>query len=293
MDLEELRAFLSVVETGSFLAAERALGMPRATVRRRVDALEARAGVPLLTKTRQGIVATEAGAVLASRGRMMIQEARALVSSVREIGQEPSGVLRVLVPVGLPPTALVPLFAAMRETYPRLAVRLHVSHDPVGGLLDDVDVALHFGAHSPPGPWVSHEILRLREWVVGRADYLALRGAPASLEDLAGHQLFAWEGPDNDPRRWPLRSGGALAVDPALVSPDVHLIRQCVLAGLGLALVPDGMLPDPGEEGAVVPVLPDLVGRDLALRLVVPSALTDLPRIKAVLRHVRAFTEQM
>lgn len=294
MDLEELRAFLSVVETGSFLAAERALGMPRATVRRRVDALEARAGVPLLTKTRQGIVPTEAGAVLAGRGRLMIQEAQALVSSVREIGQEPSGVLRVLLPVGLPPTVLVPLFAAMRETYPRLAVRLRLSHDPVAGLLDDVDVAMHFGTRSPPGPWVSHEILRVREWVVGRADYLARHGTPASLDELARHQLFAWEGPDNDPRRWPLRTGGALGVEPALVSPDIHLLRHCVIAGLGLALIPDALLPDPGaDEGVIVPVLPELLGRDLSLRLVVPSALTDLPRIKAVLRHVRALTDQM
>ncbi len=93
MDLEELRAFLAVIETGSFLGAERSLNMPRATVRRRVDALEARAGVPLLNKSREGIVATEAGAVLVTRGRLMIQEATALVASIREIGQEPSGVL--------------------------------------------------------------------------------------------------------------------------------------------------------------------------------------------------------
>ncbi len=294
MDLEELRAFLAVVETGSFLGAERSLSMPRATVRRRVDALEARAGVLLLDRTRQGIGATEAGAVLARRGRQMIQEASALVASVRDIGKEPSGTLRVLFPVGLPPHLLVPLFAVMREAYPRLAIQARVSADPVGGLLDDVDVAAHFGERSPPGPWVSYEVMRVRARLIAHVDYLARRGTPATLQDLAQHDLFAWECPDEDPRAWPLLSGGTLRVEPVLVASDIHFVRQCALAGLGIALVPDAMVPDPGTApGAVVSVLDDHVGRDLAVRIVVPSVLTEVPRVKALLNHVRAFTGQL
>lgn len=294
MDLEELRAFLAVVETGSFLGAERSLNMPRATVRRRVDALEARAGVPLLNRTREGIAATEAGAVLVTRGRLMIQEATALVASIREIGQEPSGVLRVMLPVGLPPHMLVPIFGAMRDTYPRLSLHLRFSEDPIGGLLDDVDLALHFGTRSPPGPWISYELLRIREWVVGHVDYLQRHGTPSRVEDLAAHALFSWEAPGDDPRAWPLRSGGTVAVEPTLIASDIHLLRQAVLAGLGLALLPDAMLPDPGTDAdAVVPVLPGVVGRERPLRLVVPSVLSDLPKIKAVLKHVRAFTDRM
>ncbi len=294
MDLEELRAFLAVVETGSFLGAERNLNMPRATVRRRVDSLEARAGVALLSRTRQGIAATEAGSVLVTRGRLMIQEATALVASIREIGQEPSGVLRVLLPTGMPPHALVPLFTALRGTYPRLGVHIRFSDDPIGGLLDDVDVAVHLGSRSPPGPWVSHELLRVREWPVAHVDYLSRRGAPASLDDLAAHELFSWQAPGENARVWPLRSGGSLAVEPTLVSSDIHFLRQCVLAGQGIALVPDAMMPDPGTEpGDVVPVLPELVGRDRPIRVVVPSVLSDVPKIRAVLRHVREFTGRL
>jgi DNA-binding transcriptional LysR family regulator len=125
MDLEEFRSFLAVVETGSFLAAATTLNMARATLRRRVEALEARAGVPLLERTARGVVLTEAGVLLAARGRKVMQEASALVASVREIGREPVGVLRIGLPVGLPPQALSQLFAAMRATYPRLAIQIH------------------------------------------------------------------------------------------------------------------------------------------------------------------------
>ncbi|WP_438016494.1 LysR family transcriptional regulator [Sorangium sp. So ce315] len=69
MDLEELRAFLAVVEAGSYLGAARALSTSRTTLRRQVAALEARAGVPLIEGVRQGVQPAEAGQVLAARGR--------------------------------------------------------------------------------------------------------------------------------------------------------------------------------------------------------------------------------
>jgi DNA-binding transcriptional LysR family regulator len=292
MDLEELRAFLSVVETGSFLAAERSLNVPRATLRRRVDSLEARAGVPLLHRNRLGVGPTEAGAVLAARGRLMVLEATALVSSIRELGVEPSGALRVLLPVGLPPQALVTLYAALREAHPRITVEARFSDDPVAGLLDGIDLAVHFGERSPPGPWVSYELVRVREWLVASTEYLARRGTPSTLDDLARHDLLSWAAPSEDPRAWPLLAGGRFVVDPVLIATSVHFLRQCMLAGHGIALLPDGLLPDPGvPSGAVVPLLEGIIGRERAVRLVAPSVLTDLPKIKAVLKHVRAYVE--
>lgn len=120
MDLEELQAFLHVVKHGSFHAAAEATGMPRTTLRRRVESLQARSGVPLLESNRQGVVLTEAGRALAGRGQAMVEEASALVSSIREIGREPSGLLRLVLPVGLPPHHMAPIFASIRSMYPRL-----------------------------------------------------------------------------------------------------------------------------------------------------------------------------
>lgn len=290
MDLEEFRAFIAVVETGSFLAAATNLNLARATLRRRVDALEARAGVPLLERSARGVVVTEAGSLLASRGRHVLQEASALVASVREIGREPVGVLRCGLPVGLPPHALVPVFGLIHATYPRLAVHLRHIDDPLTDAIDDLDMLLHFGSVSPPGNWLAYELTRMREWLLASADYLARRGTPRTLDDLAGHDLLAWTPPGEDGRLLPVRGGEALEVDPILLSPDVHTLRQCVLAGLGIGFIPDGMIPDPGvEPGALVPVLPDLVGRDRPLHLLVPAALAGLPKLRALLKHVQSF----
>lgn len=289
MDLEEFRAFLSVAETGSFLSAATSLGVARATLRRRVEALEARAGVPLFERSARGVVLTEAGAVLADRGRKVVQEASALVASVRDIGREPVGVLRVVMPVGLPPAMVAAIFAATRSAYPRLAIHTRTCDDPARDLPDDVDLVAHFGAAELPGSWLTHEVARLRERLIASADYLERRGAPAGVEQLVEHELLSWAPPGEDGRVWPLVGGGALEVEPALVSSDVHMLRQFALAGLGIAFVPDAMLPDAGvPEGTLVPVLPDVVGRDGALRVSVPTALAELPKLRALVKHIRA-----
>lgn len=293
MDLEEFRAFLAVVETGSFLAAATTLNVARATLRRRVEALEARAGVPLLERSARGVVVTAAGALLATRGRLVVQEANALVASVRAIGREPVGVLRIALPVGLPPYLLTPLFHAMRTAYPRLALQLRFSDDPVAGSHEDIDLVAHFGPTGPPGSWLSYEVVRVHEWLIASSDYLGRRGTPTSVDALGGHELLSWLAPGEDGRVLPTLTGEPIEVEPALVTADVHLIRQCVIAGLGIGFVPDVMLPDPGlAPGTLVPVLADLVGRERTLHVAIPSALAGLPKLQAVIRHIQAFVDR-
>lgn len=294
MDLEELRAFLDVVETGSFLAAAESLGVSRTTLRRRVEALEARAGVPLLKSTQQGIVLTEAGEMLAQRGRIMMQETSALLASVREVGQEPSGMLRLVLPVGLPPHLLAPLLGALRSNYPRLSVHARFSDDPLGEPLDNVDMAVHFGEDTPRGPWLSYVLMRLRESLIASREYLRQRGVPSSLQELQGHNLFSWEAPGEDARSWPTLRGAAFTIEPALITADIHLIRTCCIAGQGIGLIPSVELADPDTpEDLLVPVLPDVVGRERSVRISVPEALSEIPKIKQVLSHVREFLEPL
>jgi DNA-binding transcriptional LysR family regulator len=290
MDLEELRAFVAAVETGSIVAAARSLNFARATLRRRLDELEARAGVPLLNRTAQGVTPTEAGTVLAVRGRRILQEANALLSSVREVGAEPTGELRMVLPAGMPPQILTPLLARLRQKHPRLSLRVRFSDDPLAGLLDDVDVAVHFGSRSPAGPWVSYEILRMREWLIASSEYLRRKGVPETPDALADHDLLAWAPPDADPTLWPTRNGVALHVEPAVISTDIHMLRQCAAAGMGIAFLPDAGFPESDSSAdRLVPVLPDEVGRERPLRFVVPAALSEIPRIRAVLTEIRAF----
>jgi DNA-binding transcriptional LysR family regulator len=290
MDLDELRAFVAVAETGSIVAAARSLGFARATLRRRLDELEAHAGVPLLHRTAHGAFPTEAGSVLAARGTRILQEASALLSSVREVGAEPQGELRFVFPVGLPPDSVTALLAALQHKYPRLRLRIRYSEDPLAGLLEDVDVAVHFGSRSPSGAWVAYELFRLRECLLASPEYLRRHGAPKTVEDLHAHALLAWDGPDTDPKAWPTREGSLVRVAPQMISPDIHMLRRAAVAGMGIAFLPDPGVPTPEDANeSLVPVLPALIGRERSLQAVVPAVLSEIPRIRAVLDEIRAF----
>jgi DNA-binding transcriptional LysR family regulator len=290
MDLAELRAFIAVVETGSFLGAARALGVSRTTLRRQVGALEARAGVPLLEGARKGAAPTAAGKALARQGQLMMEEASALLASIREVGHAPAGTLRVVLPVGPPPHLLTPLLGALRGAYPGLAFHCRFSDDPLGEALIDVDIAVHLGEDAPRGHWLSHVVLRIGERLLASRAYLGARGEPRSIADLARHELLSWQAPGEDGRVWRTRGGASFTVSPALIATDIHLIRQCCIAGLGIALVPDALLPDPGlPPDALVPVLGDLVGHERAVRVSVPAALAEIPRVKLIVEHVRRF----
>ena len=108
MELEQIRAFLAVIEHGSVSRSSRALGLSRATVRRWLEELEASAGTALMIRTPFGIVPTVAGELLASKGRQLLHETEALVAALREVGHAPTGTVRIALPVGLPPRSTSP-----------------------------------------------------------------------------------------------------------------------------------------------------------------------------------------
>jgi DNA-binding transcriptional LysR family regulator len=137
-------------------------------------------------------------------------------------------------------------------------------------------------------------VLRLREGLLASTEYLKRRGVPGSVEELQGHELFSWEALGEDARLWPMLRGPSFRVEPALIATDIHLIRFCCLSGQGIGLIPSVELADPGgAEDLLVPVLPDVVGRQRQLRISVPEALCEIPKIKQVLSHIRGFLDPL
>ncbi len=294
MNLEALQAFIAVVDHGSLLAASEALNVPRTTLRRRVEDLEARAGVALMHRTAQGIVLTEGGQLVVDQGRRMLREAASLLDAARELGRDPSGRLRVVAPPGLPPHLVVGLVAATRARFPSLSLDVRLSLDPLQGLLGDVDLALQIGDLLPDGPWKAFVLHRVPERLLASSTWLDAHGRPECLADLDGLPIFAWAAPDRAGCDLPLRAGGFYTVEPTLTSPDIHLLHHCALMSQGLALVPDAVVPDPLFHDVVLePVLPDLVGRTLAVRLVVPEAVASLPRVRALVEALREVAEAL
>ena len=180
----------------------------------------------------------------------------------------------------------------LRQRFPNLSFRLFITDDPASAArLGSVDMAIHFGEASPDGPWVSMEIAHVRRWLIASPDYLSTHGTPQAPEDLLKHELLCWALPSESATALPLRGGGSQPITPAVVSSDIHTLRVAASLGMGIAFVPDAMLPDLGPP--LVPVLAEQVGDQQAVRVLIPSVLEEAPRIRAVIQELRRFRVDM
>jgi DNA-binding transcriptional LysR family regulator len=293
MDLEETRAFLAVLDHGSFKAAADIVKQPRATLRRRVEALEARAGVSLLARSHSGVVPTAAGELLARQARMLLRETHALLDALRELGDEPCGDLRIGVPLGLPTPGLALLFGICQTEFPRLRLHVQVCEDPIGALLESIDIALHLGQSLPAGRWRTHTLMRSETGLRASRSYLRRHGMPRSLAELEHHKLLAWHAPGEDAKRWPLRDGGTVCVEPALTSAEPHTLRRLAHLGFGIALLPDADEPEfDTDDEALLPVLDGIIGCSREITMVVPEVLAETGRMRAILDQLARHTSK-
>ena len=145
MDLSHLRQFVTIVDAGSVQAAARQLGVSRSVLRRGLDELERASGARLLHRDPSGVRLTAAGAVALERGRPLVESGYAWMREVRSAEREPRGLIRVILPVGMPQALAVDTLLAGREALPHQEIVLRHSEDPLSDLKLPFELMLHEG----------------------------------------------------------------------------------------------------------------------------------------------------
>lgn len=289
MDLDALRMFIAVIDTGSVRAASDRLGVPRSTIRRRLGELDAMTGSALTQTSRRGVSPTPAGRLLADRGRVLLEVAAEIVEAVRGEGSAMGEMLRLNVPVGLAPELLVRTSRLFHGLWPTMALSLTPSTDPIGALVDGADLAISLRLRVPDGPWNVRTLAEVPEGLVASNRYLAAHPPVRTPDDLARHPLFVWQPPDGDPYLLPGLDGRSHPVRPRQVSTDIHLLRGLAIGGAGIAFVPDARIADPdGRESSLVPVLEGQIGRVRPVHIAWPAAAERQVRVRQVLDAVEA-----
>ena len=268
--LEDMRAFVEVVENGGFSRAARRLGVSKSIVSRRVANLEAELGTRLLARTTHGVSPTEAGLEFKARSDRILGELEEARDALAHRQGEAVGRLRLSAPIAFGVRLLAPLLATLAERHPRLEIDLSLSDRLVDLVAERFDVAVRIGSLEDSS-LVARRIAPVRAGLVASPAYLAAHGRPTTPSDLVHHECLDYT--TRNTADWVFRSGRRwVSVRPRsrLRSDNGEAILQWAIAGHGIAAAPTFILSDAIESGAVEPVLRDYPMPEFGLYVVRP-----------------------
>jgi DNA-binding transcriptional LysR family regulator len=291
VETSELLAFAKSVEARSLSRAAAELGVPRATLGRRLARLEERLGVRLLRRTTRSLTLTDAGQAFHRHARIALDAVAQAEESVRRTDTAVRGPLRV----SLPPMA-DPRFYAMicdfAERYPEVVLQLHFSTQLVDLRRDGYDVALRATTQLEPG-LVARTLARAPSITVASPAYLASMGVPRKARDLRSHRcLMGFVRGELPQTHWPLTGGGKVQVQGCFFSNEILQLRDAALRGLGIALLPMLLAGPLVESGELVRVLPGIIEADTQVAIVYPERELVPPQVRAFIDAVVAWAAE-
>lgn len=274
LDLNDIAMFVQVVRHGSFAGAARRLGLPPNTVSRRIQQLEAQLGTRLMQRSTRKLTLTSAGQAFHERcaGAVdgLVEAGQALITG----SQQPSGLVRVAATADFFDFFPMEWVADFLAAHPLVRVDFILSDARADLIAEQIDIAFRGGA-LPDSGYVGRKLLGARtDGMVASPAYIAARGAPATLQDLADHDCVT--SPHLSGRTlWRLAGpGGAeeeVQVTGRFSGNTAQALRKAALAGLGIALLPPTMARLDLEAGRLVPVLPQYQRTGQGLSVLYPS----------------------
>lgn len=271
--LDSIRVFVAVARAGGFSAASRALGLPVATVSRKVAELEESLAVRLFERSTRQVVLTEAAKGYFDACQRLLDDLRAADDTVMGEYLTPKGELTVTAPTGFGRQHLQPVLLDFMQEFPEIVMRVLLV-DRLMNLLDEhVDVALRIN-NLPDSSLVARRVGEIRMVVCGSPGYLKARGVPEHPSALGEHACISWSslGPM---KAWLFSDAGVETMFPIAVRLTATLPETVVaaaVAGLGLAQVTSYQAEAAVRAGQLVRVLREFEAEPTAVNLVHPSS---------------------
>lgn len=251
----DLEIFVAVMDTGSFSAAGRRLGLAPSSVGRTIGRIEDRLGVRLLVRTTRSLALTAEGASYLSAARRTLSDLRETEQAISDRGS-PRGRLRVTTSVLYGRTSLVPLLGDFVRRYPGILLDINLTDTLVDIAAGQADVAVRFGPLLD-GPLTARKLGETRKVIVASPDYLARRGTPAVPEDLHEHDCLAFNFKRSLPA-WPFRKDGrdySLPIRGGVEANNGETLGQLALDGVGITRVGTETVQEAIRTGTLVPLL--------------------------------------
>lgn len=278
------RSFLEVVRDGSLSAAARRLGLTQPTVGRHVDALEQSLGIALFTRSQRGLLPTPAALELIPHAEAMAAAEAALRRAATGEARDEQGVVRLTCSEIMASEVLPPIVASFCAAHPRIEVELAVGNRVQDLLRRDADIAIRT-RRPVQKALVAQRVGRLQLGLFAHRDYLAARGTPRSLADLAEHRMIGY---DRDQTSFRSIDGNAPALTRADFGfrTDSDIAQLAALrAGVGIAGCQTAIA---ARDPNLLPVLAGELAFDLDIWLAMHEDQRSTQRIRRMFTHLAA-----
>jgi DNA-binding transcriptional LysR family regulator len=289
--LEGLEAFLATVRNNSFRRAAIELAVTPSAVSQAVRALEARVGAVLLFRTTRSVGLTEAGQRFFDRAAPAFAELLAATEAARDLGQRPTGLLRLAVPRGVVPLILEPIIASFCGAHPEIEVEIAASEEMIDLADSGFDAGIRLGQFIAPDMVAVRLTKPFPFVVVGSPDYLGRHGRPETPADLTGHACLRRRRSNGSIAPWNFiegnRSVEAIVSGP-LIAHDYPTLIGAAQSGLGLAQVPEPLAAAPIRKGRLEAVLTDFAISTPGVFLYHLGRRQVLPKLRAFIDFVTA-----
>src|SRR6185503_3602374 len=239
--LDGVEAFLSVARHRNFRRAAAELAVTPSAMSQVVRVLEARIGVPLFIRTTRSVGLTEAGERFLSRAKPAFEELVAATEVAGDLGQRPTGLLRLAVPKAVVPLILEPVIASFCQAYPEIELEIAASEEMVDLAAGGFDAGIRLGQFIAPDMVAVRLTAPFPFVVVGSPDYLSRRERPERIDDLRHHACLRVRRSNGSIAPWPFVDGNkaveAVVTGP-LIAHDYPTILGAAIRGVGLAYLP-------------------------------------------------------
>lgn len=290
-NINDLLAFLAVARERSFTRAAAQLGVSQSALSHTVRALEERLGLRLLTRTTRSVAPTEAGERLLRNVGPRFDEIEAELSALTELRATPAGTVRITAGEHAAQTVLWPVLAKLLPRYPDIKVELVVDYGLTDIVTERYDAGVRLGEQVAKDMIAVRIGPEMRMAVVASPAYFAARGKPKQPQDLTGHNcinlrlptyggIYAWEF-EKRGRAMKVRVDGQLVFNTGL------LRMNAVLAGLGVAYIPEDLVKRGIADGRLIRVLADWCAPFAGYHLYYPSRRQPTPAFAVLVEALR------
>ncbi|AYO11069.1 LysR family transcriptional regulator [Vibrio campbellii] len=267
--LSAMRAFVRVVQTGSFSATGREMNTSQTTISKKVAALEKKIGVKLLARSSRDHALTPAGAKYYQTCVDILGELDEAEAEARSEVASPQGTIRISAPVAFGRILLAPIMAEFFQRYPDIKVDLQLSDQHTDLISDGIDVAIR-AKQLEDSTLIARHLFDNPMLVLAAPSYLQQHGEPKNPEDLKQHNCLVYSRM-KDINVWRFTKQNqkhAIAVNGNFQSDNGDVLLEVALTGMGIVILPIWMVEDHLKEGRLTQLMSDYTGQNLPFNAV-------------------------